>query len=86
MEPHVLADPAFQACLMQAAANDELLSQFDRLAGTNLTRQGSPINLAIDAATGRHEDDVRRFIEFVADCIYSRLEPSVLASMRQPLN
>ncbi len=63
----------FEGCVAVAAANKELVAEFDRLNGSNLSRKGLAIELAVDDATGRTEDDVRKFIDFVWECIYTRL-------------
>lgn len=56
--------------------NRELLIEFDRLRGTNLSEIGcaSPINSMIDEATGRNEDSMAKFVEFVYDAIWCRCE------------
>jgi len=38
----------FSEVALQCAGNDELVSNFDRLRGTNISRKGAPIELAID--------------------------------------
>lgn len=69
----VLVDPYFRAFLRAAAANRELVAEFDRLTGSNLLRRGSPIELAVDDATGRAEADVAAFVGFVVG-IYKRVK------------
>ena len=49
------------------ARNTELVREYDRLRGTNLSRRGTGLELMIDDATGRTEDDVRGFVEFCED-------------------
>lgn len=66
----------FEQCVMKCAANKELIQQFDRLAGTNLQLHGAPIELAIDKATGKLADDVRRFVSFVDEWIWTPLVES----------
>ncbi len=80
----ILADPAFLACLHTAAANQELVVEFDRLNGSNLSRKGSVLDLLIDDSTGRTDAGVQEFVEFVKTCIYERLPPDVLESLREP--
>lgn len=48
-------------------ANKELVAEYDRLRGTNLSRRGSPLELAIDDASGRFESDARDFYEWATD-------------------
>lgn len=63
----------FLYCLKCAASNKELVTEFDRLTGHNLSRAGSGFELLIDDATGRTEVACKEFIEFVEECIYYRL-------------
>jgi hypothetical protein len=58
--------------LHMCAENRELLREFDRLRGTNLSLKGAPIDLAMDRATGRLEHDAGLFFEFVVD-MWSRV-------------
>jgi hypothetical protein len=60
-------------CLAVASSTPDLVSEFDRLTGHNLSRTGSPIDLAIDDASGRTEAGAKEFIEFVRDCIFYRM-------------
>lgn len=60
----------FQEILMHCATDTELVTQFDRLQGSNLARKGAPINLMVDDATGKTNDDLQRFVEFVHECVY----------------
>lgn len=66
-----LLDPWFHACLLQSIETQELVQQFDRLHGHNLTRRGSPLDIKIDEATGRIEAGVRDFAGFVYHFVYS---------------
>lgn len=72
--PSIPLDPFFIACVRHASANKELVAQFDRLSGTNLQRVGSPIELAIDQATGKLDDDIRKFLQFVKTFVYERID------------
>jgi hypothetical protein len=65
-----MADAFFLQCLREAAANKELVAQFDRLTGSNLSMRGAPIELEIDRTTGRQREELRRFAEFVRDAVY----------------
>ena len=62
-------------CLATCATTPEFVAEFDRLAGCNLSGRGSPLELQIDAATGRLEADFARFVDFVRDCVWDRLPP-----------
>ena len=55
----------FAQCVEQCYNTPELVEQFDRLWGTNLSRKGSPIEVEIDYATGRTSKDMWQFIDFV---------------------
>lgn len=61
----------FEQVLMQCAAMPELVAEFDRLTGSNLARKGSPINIVVDDASGKTNDDLGKFVAFVAECIYT---------------
>lgn len=65
----------FVECVMLCAANRELVENFDQLQGTNLLEIGARSTIAamIDEATGRDAESVRLFIEFVHECVWTRL-------------
>ncbi len=63
----------FKEILLESAANKELVKEFDRLNGTNLSLKGSGLDLEIDKASGRLEDDMKLFIEFVYEFVWLRL-------------
>jgi hypothetical protein len=65
--------PTILECLVAAANSPNLVSEFDRLTGNNLSRKGSPLDLAIDDASGRTDTGISDFIRFVDDCIYQRI-------------
>ena len=67
-------DPWFVTCLIATIDTPELVVEFDRLYGANLTRRGTGLDLMIDDATGRTGDDLDRFTDFVRDCVYSRVQ------------
>jgi len=60
----------FAEVVQVAAANKELVAQYDRLSGTNLSLRGSPIEVQIDLATGRIKSEVPGFVEFVHETIW----------------
>lgn len=60
----------FENVLMQCAGTPEFVTEFDRLSGCNLSRKGTPINILIDDATGKTNEDLGKFIEFVFEFIY----------------
>lgn len=68
--PAAHIDPAFQACLLEAAAEPELVEQFCRLYGSSLN------------SDKRSDDDMRAFAEFVHFSIYTRLPDEAIHSLR----
>jgi hypothetical protein len=68
---------AFARCLALCLTDPDLIEQYDRLRGTNLGLNGSPLDLMVDATTGRSEADVAGFLAFVKDCVWDRLPPEV---------
>ncbi|NHR04423.1 hypothetical protein HA052_04360 [Chromobacterium haemolyticum] len=63
---------SFEQCLAQCVQTKELVDAYDRLQGTNLARRGSPLDLAIDVASGRLESELEEYIEFCWDSIFMR--------------
>lgn len=64
----------FTAWMNLCSSNTDLIAQFDRLRGTNVSRAGSPITVMIDESTGRFAEDARAFFDFCLD-LYLRLPP-----------
>ncbi len=67
----------FMEWVKLCASNRELLAQYDRLRGTNLSLHGAPMDLLIDQATGRLEADALGFFEFCQD-LFLRIDPESL--------
>ena len=63
----------FQECVRESFANRELLAEFDRLKGTNLSLRGTGLDLQIDFASGRFEGEIEEFVAFVKECVWDRL-------------
>ena len=63
---------SFHRCLMECIGNQELVENYDRLRGTNLSQKGSGLALTIDKACGRQESEFHDFIEFCWECIFTR--------------
>jgi hypothetical protein len=80
--PMAYDDPAFMACLHGAIGEPELVRQFDRLYGATLVSRKNWLETAIDKATGKQDDDMRAFIEFVHNCIYMRLPNEAIHALR----
>jgi hypothetical protein len=66
----MMQQSTFEQVLHYCAATPELVAQFDRLTGANLARKGAPINLMVDDATGKTNEDVAKFVEFVREFVY----------------
>lgn len=68
--PAAYLDPAFIRCLHESVSEVELVAQFDRLYGADLL------------SDGRTTADMRRFAEFVHNCVYLRLPDEAIESLR----
>lgn len=66
-------------CLLYCARDRELVANFDRLCGTNLSFRGTAIELAIDKVTGRQDSELERFVHFVIECVWLRLPEECFA-------
>jgi hypothetical protein len=62
----------FYECLMACASTRELVSEFDKLTGTNLQRTGAPLKIMIDDATSKTNSDIEKFIQFVWETTFLR--------------
>jgi hypothetical protein len=67
----------FIDCLRVAIEDAQLIKEFDRLNGTNLSMRGSGLDLEIDQVSGRVDSDLKQFSEFVWEYIYTRVPPKV---------
>lgn len=69
------ADPhlTFTECVLACAARPDLVAEFDRLRGTNMSRRGTPIELLIDDSSGRYERDAVMLSEFVYEYVWCRI-------------
>ena len=68
-------------CVVHCAGVPELVAEFDRLTGSNLSLRGTSLDLMIDEATGRQREEMREFTAFVFECIWLPLiAPSLSAS------
>lgn len=63
---------SFAAVVQQAARNAELVANFDRLTGSNLSLRGSRLDLLIDQSSGRLDAELERFVQFVWHAIFLR--------------
>lgn len=71
----------FLGCVREAARQPGLVREFDRLAGTHLSKiaERSPLDAMIDEATGRDREAILKFLDFVYECVYTRLPPEITA-------
>jgi len=67
----------FMQCVESAADTPGLISQVDRLYGTNLRLIGAPIALMIDETTGRQHRDIEVFFRFIWNSVFIRC-PAVI--------
>lgn len=63
----------FIECMEMCIDNKNLIREFDRLNGTNLSRKGLVIEVMIDEVSGRFEEDFIQFVDFVWDHIFTRV-------------
>lgn len=63
----------FDQCVRECFADRELLREFDRLKGTNLSLKGNGLEILIDKSSGRWEHDAEEFVAFVKDCVWCRI-------------
>lgn len=80
--PQAYLDPAFLACVYQAVETPELVRQFDRLYGADLSHRRAPIEQMIDQASGKSSSDMEAFMHFVHDSIYMRVPEEAIVEMR----
>jgi hypothetical protein len=81
--PAAYMDPAFMACVNKAVNMPELVQQFDRLYGADLTKHRSGIEQMIDQATGKSDSDIASFMSFVHDSVYMRVPDQVIFDLRE---
>ena len=71
----------FYQVLMRCAVEPELIANYDRLNGTNLSLKGSRLDRMIDESTGRLDSELAGFIEFVYDCVWLRLPREAIGAI-----
>lgn len=57
------------------AKEAEFVKCFDRLTDSNLSLNGTGLELMIDEVTGKQNDDIKKFIDFVDEFVFQRLPP-----------
>lgn len=65
--------PDLRTCVQAAWDNRKLLVEYDRLRGTNLSLAGSRLEIQIDFSSGRLVCEAEAFVQFVRECVWSRL-------------
>lgn len=73
---------ALHQVLTTALACRELVAGYDRLAGTALAARRTPLEQAIDAATGRDDRDHARFLAFAKDVLWDRAPEATRDAVR----
>lgn len=63
----------FPECVLECAKDKDLMAEFDRLKGCNLSLKGTGLDLQIDLHSGRLEKDVAEFVVFVKEIIWDRI-------------
>lgn len=63
----------FLHCMEQCVLNLELLANFDRLNGTHLILRRTPIKIGAEAHHDTQTEDLRKFIKFCWDYVFTRL-------------
>jgi hypothetical protein len=64
---------SMEACIEACFEQPELISNFDRLRGTNLSRKGNGLALMINDVCGKSHDDMGKFLDFIYECIFLKL-------------
>lgn len=71
MKPPIVGTMAIvtdqEEMFLAALVRPDLVLEFDRLYGTNLSRSGTALDLAVDDASGRFKSDLARFRQFTDD-------------------
>ena len=60
----------FAEFVFLCAENKELVREFDRLTGFNLSMNGTGVDLMIDRATGRTAEGLEAFVAFVHEFVW----------------
>lgn len=63
---------SFADCLRAATTDPAFIREYDRLRGSNLSLEGSGLELAIDESSGRQDAEIARFIDDVWDLVFLR--------------
>lgn len=66
----VRQDVPFFVCLKEVLETEGLVENFNRLYGASLGVHKQPIELMVDQATGKANDDMSKFIDFCWDTVF----------------
>ncbi|KAB7891349.1 hypothetical protein [Poseidonibacter ostreae] len=59
-----------EACVMACYQNDDFVREFNRLNNTDIKKNTTPIDKAIDEATGKNKEELELFVEIVDKTVY----------------
>lgn len=88
----------FKDCFIECCKHDELVKEFNRLSGTNISFKDkrTPIEIMVDKATGypypfkNKDDEIKQFINFCFECVWLPLlnnpELTIERDNAKPLN
>ena len=60
----------FAEFVFMCAGNKDLVREFDRLTGSNLSMNGTGLDLMIDRVTGRTAEGLEQFVAFVHEFVW----------------
>lgn len=63
----------FDECVIECIRTTDLVAEFDRLKGTNLSLRGTWLDLQIDLSCNRLEGDMAEFVKFVKEVVWDRM-------------
>jgi hypothetical protein len=69
-------------CLLESAKDAALVAEFDRLTGSDLSKNRAPIEQLIDEQTGYFEESARMFYGFVIVAVYWPMQNAADAAER----
>ncbi|AGG89155.1 hypothetical protein [Rhodanobacter denitrificans] len=73
---------ALHYVLELALAHPTLRAEYDRLAGTALATRRSPLERAIDVASGRDDAELQGFLTFAKDVLWDRAPDATREAIR----
>ncbi|KZC30057.1 MULTISPECIES: hypothetical protein [unclassified Rhodanobacter] len=80
---HVTIEAAALRFVLEVAlAHPSLRAEYDRLAGTARGTRRSPVDKAIDRATGRDDAELQGFLVFAKDALWDRAPDATRDAIR----